>query len=251
MEAPELIAKYAAKPGTEDSVNNPVMGAMMETMDKGIGEILRKLSALGLTDKTIVVFYSDNGGLKLLQDQKPFRGGKAMVYEGGNRVPLAIKWPGVTKPGTRLSERVITTDFFPTFAAITGVQNLPQDIDGENLVPLLKQEGRLNRNALYWHYPHYHHLGFKPGASIIKGEYKLIEWFEPLLTGGGNAYSLFKISSDIGESNDLSQQMPEKVDELKNDLHAWQKRMNAQRMTVNTGYNTAKADWQFTDKKAD
>lgn len=251
MERQELIDKYKAKPGAGDSINNPVMGAMIETMDKGVGQILQKLEALGLSENTMVVFYSDNGGLKLLQDQKPFRGGKAMLFEGGTRVPLAVKWPGVVKPGSSNSTLVSTIDFYPTFAEMVGQQTLPKDVDGVSLVPALKQTGTVQRDALFWHYPHYHHLGYKPGASVIMGEYKLIEWFEPSLRQEPHPVSLFHISADPGETRDLSEQMPDKVKELQARLHTWQKQVGAQPMSVNPGYNTAKAEWKFKDKKGD
>jgi arylsulfatase A len=251
MERQELIDKYAAKPGAGDSANNPVMGAMIETMDKGVGQILQKLEALGLSENTIVVFYSDNGGLKLLQDQKPFRGGKAMLFEGGTRVPLAVKWPGMVKPGSSNATLVSTIDFFPTLAGIAGQQKLPKEVDGVSLLPLLLQTGSVNRDALFWHYPHYHHLGYKPGASIIMGRYKLIEWFEPFLRDEPHPVSLFDISADPGETRDLADQMPDKVKELQLRLHTWQKQVGAQPMAVNHGYNTAKADWKYKDKKGD
>jgi arylsulfatase A len=251
MERQELINKYAAKPNANDSVNNPVMAAMIETMDKGVGQILQKLEMLGLSENTIVVFYSDNGGLKLLQDQKPFRGGKAMLYEGGTRVPLAVKWPGVVKPGSSNTTLVSTIDFFPTLAEIAGQQQQPKDVDGVSLLPLLKQTGPINRDALFWHYPHYHHLGYKPGAAVIMGQYKLIEWFEPFLRNEPHPVSLFNISSDPGETKDLADQMPGKVKELQQRLHVWQKQVGAQPMTVNSGYTIAKADWKFKDKKGD
>lgn len=249
MEKPELVAKYEAKPDSDDPVNTPIMGAMIETMDNGIGEILAKLEDLGLTDKTIVIFYSDNGGFEQLQDQAPFRGGKAMIFEGGIRVPLAIKWPGVIKPGSTSDELVISDDFFPTLADILGSNELPEDLDGISLLPLLKGEGSLSRNTLYFHYPHYHHLGYLPAGAIREGDLKLIEWFEESISGEGKAYSLFNLANDPGEENDLSEQMPEKVEDLARKLREWRKEIGAQEMTLNPGYDPDKADWRFADSK--
>jgi arylsulfatase A-like enzyme len=251
MERKQLIAKYAAKPGANDSVNNPVMGAMIETMDKGVGEILAKLDELQLADNTMVVFYSDNGGLKLLQDQRPLRGGKAMLFEGGTRVPLAIKSPGIIKPGTFDPTPVSTIDFFPTLASLVGDRELPANIDGKDLMPLLTQSGKVERDALYWHYPHYHHLGFRPGASIIAGNYKLIEWFEPYLAKEKGAVSLFDLSNDPGESKDLSAEMPEKAKELQDKLHIWQTSVGARIMTINPEYDEKKRDWRFKDRRGE
>lgn len=249
MEAPELVAKYEAKPGSDDPVNNPIMGAMLETLDNGIGDILAKLDELKLTDNTIVVFASDNGGFEQLQEQDPLRGGKAMVFEGGIKVPQAIKWPGVIKPGTKCTTPVISDDFFPTFAEILEEKNTDKDIDGLSLMPLLKQSGGLDRDALYFHYPHWHHLGYKPAGAIREGKYKLIEWFEKSKTGEEGAYSLFDVEADEGESNDLSAEMPELVERLKKKLHDWRKRVNAQEMTVNPNYDPERADWRFEDRK--
>ncbi len=248
MEAPELVAKYEAKPGADDPVNNPVMGAMIETMDRGIGRILDRLDQHGLTDRTIVIFYSDNGGLERLQDQAPFRGGKATIWEGGLRVPLAVRWPGVVEPGSVSDELVISDDFFPTLAEIVGERNLPEGIDGVSLVPVLKQAGGTNRDTLYFHYPHYHHLGDKPAGAIRKGNYKLIEWFEGSIAGVGEPYSLFDLAQDPGETTDLAGEHPELVRQLADELQAWRKRIGAQEMTVNPGYEPERADWRFVDE---
>ncbi len=248
MEKPALVAKYEAKPDSDDPVNTPIMGAMIETMDNGIGEILAKLEEHGLTEKTIVVFYSDNGGFEQLQDQAPFRGGKAMVFEGGIRVPLAIKWPGVIKPGMKNDELVISDDFFPTFAEILGTETIPENIDGLSLMPALTGEGSLNRNTLYFHYPHYHHQGFMPAGAIRDGDYKLIEWFEESISGEGKAYDLYNLVSDPGEEHDLSAEMPEKVEELAGKLRDWRKSRKVQEMQMNPGYEPEKADWREANR---
>jgi arylsulfatase A-like enzyme len=243
MEKPALVSKYEAKTGSEDPVNNPVMGAMIETMDKGIGRILATLEELGLEDRTIVVFYSDNGGFEQLQDQAPFRGGKAMVFEGGIRVPLAIRWPGVVEAGSRSETLVISDDFFPTFADILGVE-IPAGLDGTSLHALWKGEGRPEDRALYFHYPHYHHQGYMPAGAIREGDFKLIEWFEGSLAGKGKAYELFNLVADPGEERDLSEEMPEKVKEMAAKLKKWRQETGAQEMWVNDDYDPAKADWR-------
>jgi arylsulfatase A len=249
MEREDLIAKYSTKPGAGDPVNNPIMGAMIETMDYGIGQILDKLEELELTEKTIVIFYSDNGGFEQLQDQAPFRGGKAMVFEGGIRVPLAIKWPGVVRPGSKNDELVISDDFFPTLAAILDHEELPAGIDGISLLPALTGEGPLDRNTLYFHYPHYHHQGYKPAGAIREGNYKLIEWFEESISGEGKAYDLYNLAVDPGEENDLAGQMPGKVREMAANLRQWRKVVGVQEMVLNEDFNPEKADWRFSDSK--
>jgi arylsulfatase A-like enzyme len=249
MEKPELVARYEAKPGSGETVNNPIMGAMIETMDTGIGQILDKLDELRLTEKTIVIFYSDNGGFEQLQDQAPFRGGKAMIFEGGIRVPMAIKWPGVIKPGTTSDEMVISDDFFPTLAEILGSETLPSGIDGISLLPVLKGGGPLERNTLYFHYPHYHHLGYLPAGATREGDYKLIEWFEESVSGEGKAYELFNLAEDPGEENDLSLEMQDKVADMAEKLKHWRKNIGAQEMSLNEGYDPSKADWRYQDSK--
>jgi arylsulfatase A-like enzyme len=248
LEKPELIAKYAAKPGVDDATNNPTMGAMIETMDKGIGRILERLESYGLTERTLVIFYSDNGGFAQLQDQAPFRGGKAMIWEGGIRVPMAIKWPGVVAAGAVNNELVTSDDFFPTLAGVLGIEELPADIDGLSLVPALQGKGEVGRDTLYFHYPHYHHLGYKPAGAIRQGDYKLIEWFEGSLAGDGKAVSLFDLANDPGETTDLADQYPERADAMLAELRAWRKRTGAAEMTVNPDYEPERADWRFHDR---
>lgn len=247
MERAELVEKYAAKPGADDPVNNPEMGAMIETMDEGIGRILERLDDYGLAQRTIVVFYSDNGGLERLQSQAPFRGGKATIWEGGVRVPLAVRWPGVVEPGSADDSLVISDDFFPTFADIVGV-SVADDIDGVSLVPLLTQSGSLARDALYFHYPHYHHLGDRPAGAIRQGDYKLIEWFEGSVAGMGPAVSLYDLANDPGETTDLAGERPELAESLLERLRAWRREVGAGEMTPNPDFESERADWRFVDE---
>lgn len=238
IEEPEFISKYENKDGSDLEKNNPIMGAMIERMDDGIGRILDKLNELGLTENTIVIFYSDNGGLELLQSQDPLRGGKAMVFEGGLRVPLAIKWPGVVQAGGISNELVISDDLFPTMLEMLNIKHHEPDLDGLSLVPLLKgQKANLDREALYWHYPHYHHLGYKPGGAIRVGDFKLIEWYEESLWGMPNQISLYNLKDDIGETNDLSEEYGDKAIEMRRMLHQWRRDINAQEMTRNPHFD--------------
>jgi arylsulfatase A len=251
MERPELIAKYAAKPHSKDPINNPIMGAMIETMDKGIGRLLARLKQDGLDDNTMVIFYSDNGGLEQLQSQYPYRGGKATVWQGGFRVPLAVRWPGKVAPGSVSDDLVTSDDFFPTFAAMIGAKRLPKDIDGLSMVPTLTGKGSNGRDTLYFHYPHYHHLGFRPGGAIIRGKYKLIEWFEGSIAGFGKPYTLYNIDEDVDESDDLSLEKPEVVADLAAALKAWRKKVGAGEMMLNPNFQIDRADWRFEDSPGD
>lgn len=243
IEQPELIAKYDNKPGVDLDINNPVMGAMIERMDEGIGRILNRLDDLGLTENTLVVFFSDNGGLDILQSQDPLRGGKAMVFEGGLRVPLAIRWPAVIEAGSVSQEPVISDDFFPTFLEAVGIGYHDPEIDGVSLMPLLKAPAAsLDREALYWHYPHYHHLGYKPGGAVRKGDFKLIEWYEESLWGQPNQISLYNVRDDISESRDLSAEFPDKAVTMRRMLHQWRRAINAQEMRRNPFYDPERED---------
>ncbi|MDQ7065448.1 MAG: sulfatase [candidate division KSB1 bacterium] len=242
MEQKDWVNRYKTKPRLDNPVHNPIMGAMIERMDWGIGKILDKLDELGLTQKTIVVFFSDNGNYKKLQDQAPLRGGKAMVYEGGIRVPMAVRWPGVIRPGSQCSVPVISNDFFPTFAELAGSRLRVQPLDGLSLVPLFHGGKKLARKALYWHYPHYHRMGFKPSGAIRVGDYKLIEWYEASLLGWPHQVDLYNIKEDIAETTNLAEEMPQKAKELREMLHAWRREVGAQEMEVNPQYDPARAD---------
>jgi len=238
LEEPDLIRKYEEKPGSDLDINNPVMGAMIERMDSGIGRILEALDDNGLTDNTIVVFFSDNGGLELLQSQHPLRGGKAMVFEGGIRVPLCVRWPGVIRPGSVSHEPVISDDFLPTLLDMTKTGWSDPDVDGVSLQPILNgTKEKLDREALYWHYPHYHHLGYKPGGAIRLGDFKLIEWYEESKTGQPGQISLYNLREDIGETTDLAAEYPELAIKMRRMLHEWRIEVGASEMKLNPHYN--------------
>jgi arylsulfatase A-like enzyme len=247
MENAELVAKYESKPGAAEAQHNPTMGAMIERMDSGIGRILQKLDELNLTQNTVVIFYSDNGGLEMLQDQYPLRGGKAMIFDGGLRVPLAIRWPGVVQSGSISDALVTSEDFFPTIMEILGITYDKNILDGVSVIPLLKQTGTLERNALYWHYPHYHHQGYKPGGAVREGDYKLIEWYEETLQGLDNQVNLYNVSDDIGEIRDLSQSMPEKTAELRSKLREWRRAIEVQEMQLNPNYDAKRENFRTLD----
>ncbi|MHC4462448.1 MAG: sulfatase [Planctomycetota bacterium] len=238
----KLVDKYRNKTGADLPQNNPILGAMIEDLDNSVGRLLKKLDELKIADKTIVVFFSDNGGLERAAKQSPLRSGKANLYEGGIREALVVRWPGVTKPDSICSEPVISVDFFPTFLEILGLENkAKKTIDGVSLLPLLAQSGPLNRQAIYWHYPHYHSSSIGPCGAVRKGDYKLIEWFDETICGVGNRFELYNLKKDIGEQNNLAKEMPAKTKELKKMLENWRNRVNAQMLTPNPNYNPKKA----------
>ena len=192
-------------------------GAMIAAVDESVGKILSHLENEKLDKNTIVVFMSDNGGFF---DNAPLREKKGSTYEGGIREPMLVKWPGVTKPASKCSVPVISTDFFPTFVEMAGGN--PKEttaVDGESLVPLLQGTSSLKRKALFWHFPHRGKIG--NSGAIRKGNFKLVEKF---LTG---KIELYDLSQDIGETKDLAGQLPDKARELLNDLRAWRKEVKA------------------------
>jgi arylsulfatase A-like enzyme len=203
-----------------------VYGAMVEAMDLAVGKVLDKLKELGLEDDVVVAFTSDNGGLSTSEGSPtsnlPLRGGKGWLYEGGIRENFLVRWPGVTKPGATCDHPVMSTDFFPTFLTAAGAK--PKGvtpIDGVDLMPLLKGGERLDREALYWHYPHYSNQGGFPGGAVRMGDFKLIERFED------GKLHLYDLSMDIGERNDVATQHPEKIKKMQAKLHAWYKDVDA------------------------
>ena len=167
--------------------NHPTYAGMMESMDESVGRIEEALTELGLTEDTIVVFLSDNGGLSTLAGGRtwmptanlPLRAGKAWLYEGGIRIPFFIRWPGEITPGVVDEELGISTDLLPTLLDMTGVGLLPeQHVDGQSLWPVIRNHTSLKRETLFWHFPHYSGSGAIPGAAIRNGDDKLIWWFE-------------------------------------------------------------------------
>lgn len=239
----DLVDHFQSKLDPDAVHNNPAYAAMVASLDQSAGRILAKLDQLGLTENTIVVFTSDNGGLTQrygkhdrFTENLPLRRGKGSAYEGGVRVPTIVRWPGVTKPGQVCDEPIMTIDYFPTFLEIAGVkQQRDATVDGRSIVPLLTDVNtNLGRN-LYWHYPHYHAGGDGPYSAIRSGNYRLIEFHED------DSIRLFDLGKDVGEKKDLSLEMPEKSAELRADLHRWRKSVDAQMPTENPDYNPKRA----------
>ncbi|MEX2215114.1 MAG: sulfatase [Phycisphaeraceae bacterium] len=214
----------------------PVYAAMVEAMDLAVGTVLDKLDELKLADNTVVIFFSDNGGLSTSEgfptSNLPLRAGKGWNYEGGIREPLIIRAPGLTKPGSTCSVPVISTDFNPTLRELAGApMDVKQHIDGVSLVPLLRGEKDLKRDAIYWHYPHYGNQGGSPSGAIRSGKYKLIQFYED------DRVELYDLENDLSEKNDLSKEKPQVAAELQAKLQAWLKDVKAQMPTPNPKFS--------------
>jgi len=223
----EVTAKYAKKPKTNQK--NAKYAAMVESVDDCAGRIMDALEEHGIADRTMIIFTSDNGGLVGPTSNAPLRSGKGYAYEGGIRVPLIIKWPGVVKPGVTSTEPVTSVDYLPTIAEVTGL-DLPKGraIDGISLAEHLSSQGKqsIEREAIYWHFPHYRH---NPGPySIIReGPWKLIKFYE-------GPMELFNLKDDLGETKNLASVMPKKVKELNSRLLAHLKSIGAKMPKFNS-----------------
>jgi len=220
-EAPEaMVAKYRVRGLTGSKA---VYAAMIESVDQSVGRVMAKLAELGLAENTVLVFMSDNGGTNITS-MAPLRGIKATLYEGGIRVPLIVRWPGHIKAGSTCRVPVISHDFYPTFLELAGLPLRPeQHRDGVSLAGLLKGRERLepDRDALFWHYPHYHEPSGPCGAMRM-GRWKLIQHFE------NGRVELYDLESDIGERHDLATQMPKRTREMTDRLEAWRRTVGAQ-----------------------
>lgn len=252
MARPDLQKKYEEKRkalglepkwGREDTrevrlvQEHAIYAGMVEAMDLAVGKVLAKLDELGLTNNTLVIFTSDNGGLSTSEGSPtsnlPLRGGKGWLYEGGIREPLLIRWPAVLKPKTVIDAPVCSPDYFATLMEAAEGKTAAK-IDGASLLPLLKG-GSLAERPLFWHYPHYGNQGGAPGGAVRLGDWKLIEWYED-----GGRRELFNIRDDLEEKTDLSAQRPAKVQELAGLLQSWRKDVGAVMPTPNPKYDPAK-----------
>ena len=206
---PELVAAYANARKTDQ--NNPQYAAMVESLDQSVGRIMEALEQEGLTENTMVVFTSDNGGLTLQNTSNyPLMGGKSFPFEAGMRVPLAIRWPAVIKPGTTCSQRVVGMDFYPTFLATAGLPLMPQQhSDGVSLLPVLSGSGKLPERPLVFHFPHYTHAT-GPNSVLVENDWKLIRFYNDE-TG---RHLLYNLAGDPFEQHDLSAAMLDKANSL-------------------------------------
>lgn len=213
--------------------DNAAYATMIEVVDRSVGQILRTLEELKIADHTIVVFYSDNGGLCTLGGGRkkaggptcnlPLRASKGWLYEGGIRVPLIIRLPGAKSVGTTTAYPATSMDLYPSLLNLAGLDPRPtQHVDGHSLLELIQgNHPPTRRPTLYWHYPHYHGSTWTPGAAIRDAQWKLVEFYH---YGG---HELYDLSKDPGETNNLATTNPEKAQALLKKLHAWQKDLQA------------------------
>lgn len=216
IEAPaDLIAKYEKR-----SVANPAYAAMIEGMDRSIGRLLEALDELGLRKNTLVIFTSDNGSLF---GNGPLRENKGHLYEGGIRVPWAVRWPGKIKPGSVSETAITTTDVFPTVLEVAGLEpkkGVP--LDSESLIPVLTGTGDLQRESIYFHYPNYaFHKKNRLGSAVRKRRYKLIHFYDD------DSVELYDLEADLGEKNDLAQEKPALAGLLRKELADWLEKTGA------------------------
>ena len=247
MAKPELVKKYQAKaarlglPSVKDAPRytednrahgggtrwlpetqvNPIYASMIETMDTNVGRLMAKLEELGIADNTLVLFTSDNGGHNVTSN-RPLRGCKGWLYEGGVREPWIVRWPGVTKPGSTCDVPVMNTDILPALLEACGLAAKPDlHKDGVSFASLLRGDTKPVHDALFWHFPHYGNHGSGPCSSVRVGDWKLIHWTED------DSVELFNLATDPGEKTDLASQQPERAKDLRARLEAWRKETEA------------------------
>ncbi|MBK8501517.1 MAG: sulfatase [Saprospiraceae bacterium] len=253
------IVKYLNKPKVSGYPCNAVYAAMVENIDVSVGRILDKLAQLNLDENTIVIFFSDNGGLirrfdriPLIAESKspiyhgdsllyiassnaPLRSEKGTLYEGGIREPLIIKWPGKIEPGSQSDAIISSVDFFPSLLDIIGMTT-NQVVDGESILPKLTQDRPNDSRNIFWHYPVYHHS--VPASAVRSGDWKLIHFYDSAPS------ELYDLKSDISESNNLAEVNPKKRDELKDLLDTWLAETGADLPRVNPDFDeTKRFEW--------
>ncbi|MFW6161920.1 MAG: sulfatase [Planctomycetota bacterium] len=241
-----ITKRFAKKQDPRGKQGNAIMASMLWSVDQSLGRVLDKLDALGIADDTVVLFFSDNGGnvhsntatdpkMKRIKpghrrwpmvrdwrqyagtrpptNNAPLRGGKATIWEGGTREPLLVRWPGVVQPGSVCSELVSSIDFYPTLLDITGARAKPgQVIDGVSLLPLLEGETKLDREAIFCHFPHSFGKRSPAATWVRQGDWKLIRVYDT--QHFPHERMLFNLRDDIGETTNLAAQHPAKVKEL-------------------------------------
>jgi arylsulfatase A-like enzyme len=242
----ELIEKFQQKQGNERH-NNPVYAAMLYSVDESVGRVLTTLDELKLSDNTLVIFASDNGGVggydregiqrrnRGATDNYPLRSGKGSLYEGGVRTAYLFRWPGKIAAGATCDTPINSVDLYPTLLEVARAEP-PQDypLDGVSYLKLLTSGGQatLTRDAIYWHFPGYLGAGESqwrttPAGAIRSGDWKLLEFFED------DRLELYNLKDDVGEQKNLASQMPEKARQLHEQLIAWRQQIGAKMPTPN------------------
>lgn len=237
----DLTARYQEKlsDGQQRKHRNAEYAAMVTAVDESVGRIRQKLTDLGIADRTVIILTGDNGGLDRPKrgptDNDPLRAGKGSAYEGGVRVPGFVLLPGSTVKGAVCQEPIISVDFYPTILSLAGVtESAASGLDGESILPLLKDpSSRLERNAIFWHYPHYHPGGASPHGAIRVRDWRLVEFFEDMHV------ELYNLAKDPGETTDLAGTTII-TNMLRQRLHAWRESVHAQMPTANPDYRPGK-----------
>ncbi|MFN7936500.1 MAG: sulfatase [Bryobacteraceae bacterium] len=245
----ELTAKYAKKAEGMKAQSRPVYAAMLESLDEGVGRILKKLAELKIDDRTAVFFLSDNGGLRFEGSQKeavtdnaPLRAGKGHLFEGGIRIPMLVRWPGVTKAGSTVAHPVCSTDLLPTIAQMLGLE--APVVDGVSLAGTLKSGAGPKREALFWHYPHYSNQGGSPGGAVRRGDWKLIEFYED------GRVELFHLKDDPSERVNLAVKKKGVAEQMLQLLRHWRTSVKATMPRSNPYFEADKADQGLTGVEA-
>ncbi|WP_242203586.1 sulfatase [Aestuariivivens insulae] len=228
----ELIKKYKKK-GGNNGQDNPVFAAMVENVDANIGRLLKVLDDLNLSENTLLVFTSDNGGIRATSNQAPLRAGKGSYYEGGTRVPYIVRWPAIIKGGTKNETPIVNMDFFPTFMEMAQVSLPEKVLDGASILPLLKGAS-IKERPLFWHFPIYLQaydpneddgrdplFRTRPGSTIVFNNWKLHHYFED------DAIELYNLETDLGERHNLAESNPQKAKELFEMLNNWRRKIKA------------------------
>ncbi len=231
---PELKQKYQTKlkniKNTSHEHLDPGRAGMVESLDISIGRIMNKLEAIGIANNTIIILTGDNGG-DYDKTTGGLKGYKALAYEGGTRVPFIVKWPGHTNPGSTSDAVVIGTDLYPTLLEAANLPLQPEEhVDGISIAPILKGHRKsTDRDAVYWHYPHYHRTN--PYGAILKEEWKLIEFFE------SGELELYHLATDPNETHNVVAEQPELASQLLGLLQTWRESVGAQMMSPNPNYD--------------
>ena len=232
IQAPSELTKKYQRNAKQLGIN-PKYAAMIESVDESVGKICQALDDLSLQDDTLVIFYSDNGGHGKVTRCDPLRGGKGMMYEGGIRVPLAMRWPAKIAKGSQCDVPVHGVDFYETFRVMLDAEAPEgQPLDGANIMPLLTGQSNSLERPLFWHFPAYLQGKGYPGApdaefrarpfsAVRDGKWKLVETFED------NQVQLFNLTEDLAETTDVADQHPEVVQQLKETLDQWRTEINA------------------------